>query len=178
MKVPRVLGMRLLVGAAAIGLVHASFTVCWAAGGRWLLATVGAWAERLADVRPAAAGAVLSVVAVMKIAGSVVPVLVEAGRIGGRRLWRVMEWIGASVLIVYGLLNVVVGWAVLTGLITTAGGYDRAAELGHAALWDPLFLLWGLLLMAGLVVTRRPGHSSAGGARVGRSPVILRDQKS
>lgn len=45
--------------------------------------------------------------------------------------------------------------AVLAGRITTTGGYERTAELGHAALWDPLFFAWGLCLAAGLVLTRR-----------------------
>jgi len=149
-----VTGVRLLVAAAAVGLVHAGFTIYWAAGGRWLLRTVGSWAVELADDRPRAAGAVLGVVALVKIAGSVIPVLVETGHVGGRRRWRALEWAGAVVLVGYGLLNVLVAWAVLGGLLTSAGGYDRSAELGHAALWDPLFLLWGLLLAAGLATTR------------------------
>ncbi len=33
------------------------------------------------------------------------------------------------------------------------GGYDRRAMIGHVFLWDPLFLVWGLLV-AGLYVTR------------------------
>ena len=149
-----VTGVRLLVAAAAVGLVHAGFTIYWAVGGRWLLRTVGSWAVELVDDRPGVAGAVLGVVAVLKISGSLVPVLVEAGRVGGRRRWRALEWAGAVVLLGYGLLNVVVAWAVLGGLVTSADGYDRSAELGHAALWDPLFLLWGLLLAAGLATTR------------------------
>lgn len=150
----RLMGVRLLSTAAAAGLLHAAFTLYWASGGRWLLSTVGAWAVRLADSRPVVAAALLGIVAVVKIAGSVVPVLVEAGRIRGRRRWRALEWAGAAVLIAYGLFNVTVAWGVLSGLITATGGYDHAAELGHAALWDPLFLLWGLLLVGGLVMTR------------------------
>lgn len=146
--------MRVLVAAAGAGLLHAGFTVYWAAGGRWLLRTVGAWAVRLADGRAGTAAAVLAVVALVKIAGAVLPVLVESGRVGGRRRWRTLQWAGAVVLIAYGLVNTVVAWAVITGLVTAAGGYDHPAELGHAALWDPLFLLWGLLLAAGLVLTR------------------------
>lgn len=160
-----VTGVRLLVAAAAVGLVHAGFTIYWAVGGRWLLRTVGSWAVELVDDRPGVAGAVLGVVAVVKISGSLGPVLVEAGRIGGRRRWRALEWAGAVVLLGYGLLNVVVAWAVLGGLVTSADGYDRSAELGHAALWDPLFLLWGLLA-AGLATTRTRrlhGEARAGG---------------
>lgn len=155
MPAPSLTGSRLLLSATAVGLVHAAFTVYWATGGRWLLPTVGAWAVRLADERPGAAGAVLGLVAVVKVAGSVVPVLVETGHVGGRGRWRAVEWAGAAVLIGYGLLNVVVAWAVLAGVITSAGGYDRTAEWGHAAIWDPLFLLWGVLLAAGLWTTRK-----------------------
>lgn len=147
-------GVRLLVAAAAVGLLHAGFTLYWAPGGRWLLRTVGAWAVCLADSRPGAAAAVLGVVAVIKIAGSVLPVLVQTRHLSGRRGWRAMEWVGAGGLIGYGLLNVIVAWAVLSGHLAGAGGYDRSAELGHGALWDPLFLLWGLLLAAGLWTTR------------------------
>ncbi len=43
----------------------------------------------------------------------------------------------------------------LAGLIATPGGYDRQAQIGHAALWNPLFFLWGALLLAGLALTRR-----------------------
>lgn len=150
----RLTGVRLLSAAAAVGLVHAGFTLSWAVGGQWLLPTVGAWAVGLAKDRPGTAGVVLSVVALVKIAGSLVPVLVETGRVGGRRRWRALEWVGAIVLVGYGLANVLVAWAVLGGLLSSADGYDRAAELGHAALWDPLFALWGLLLAAGLLTTR------------------------
>jgi len=62
---------------------------------------------------------------------------------------------GAGVLILYGAGNTLVAWAVLSGRITVAGGFDPAAQWGHAVLWDPLFFLWGALLAAGLWATRR-----------------------
>ena len=79
---------------------------------------------------------------------------VEVGEVGGRQWWRRLEWAGAAVLMCYGLTNVLVGWAVLSGVISVAGGYDEQAVLGHAALWDPLFLVWGVLLALGLLMTR------------------------
>jgi hypothetical protein len=88
------------------------------------------------------------------MAGALIPALSEARVLPGRRLWRWVASIGAAGLIAYGLLNVIVAWSVLTGLITTGTGYDAPAEFGHAALWDPLFLLWGLLLAGGLALTR------------------------
>ncbi|MEP6632453.1 MAG: DUF3995 domain-containing protein [Lapillicoccus sp.] len=136
--------------AAAVGLLHAAFSAYWALGGRWLLDTVGSWATGLAESAPVGAGLALGVVTLAKVAGAVVPLLVERGRLGHRRLWRRLEWAGGGLLLVYGLGNAVVAWAVLLGVIVTADGYDARAQLGHAALWDPLFALWGALLLAGL----------------------------
>lgn len=65
-----------------------------------------------------------------------------------------LEWVGATVLVLYAALNISVAWAVLLGVIGAAGAYNHPAEWGHAALWDPLFLLWGVLLAGGLWRTR------------------------
>lgn len=142
-------------------MVHAAFSAYWALGGRWLLDTVGAWAVNLVDRAPLLSSVVLGLVAIVKFAGAAVPLLVEYQRLPGRHLWRVLEAIGSGVLIVYGGLNVAVAWAVLGGIIVSADGYNRAAELGHAALWDPLFLLWGVLLAAGLRYTRVTPHDDS-----------------
>lgn len=131
-----------------------SFSVYWALGGRWLLNTVGVWAVDLVNRAPLLSAVVLCAVAVAKFVGAGVPLLVEYERMPGRHFWRALEWIGAGVLVMYGAVNVVVGWSVLGGVINSADGYNRSAELGHAALWDPLFLLWGLFLAAGLLYTR------------------------
>src|SRR3954447_22485309 len=100
-------GLRLLTAAAVVGLVHAGFTVYWAAGGRWLLRTVGAWAVRLAESSPGLTALALGAVAVLKVAGALVPLLVDARALPGRRWWRALSWAGAVGLILYGLLNVV-----------------------------------------------------------------------
>jgi Protein of unknown function (DUF3995) len=97
---------------------------------------------------------VLGVVALMKIAAAPVPVIVQTRPVAGRRLWRRLAWAGAVGLVAYALVNVVVAWVVFGGLVTTTGGYDQSAELGHGALWDPLCLLWGLLMEGGLRLTR------------------------
>ena len=52
------------------------------------------------------------------------------------------------------LLGTVGEWAVRMAL---GGGYDRAAMIGHVALWDPLFALWGLALLSSLWLSRRVG---------------------
>jgi hypothetical protein len=136
--------------------VHAAFSLYWALGGDWLLNTVGAWAVDLVRSAPLLSALALVVVAIVKFAAATFPLLVYHERLPWRRFWRVASGVGSVVLIVYGALNTVVAWAVLMGILTSSDGYDHAALLGHAALWDPLFLIWGGLLAAGLRLTRGP----------------------
>ncbi|GAA3701768.1 DUF3995 domain-containing protein [Microlunatus aurantiacus] len=145
----------LAVGAAAaFGLVHAAFSAYWAIGGDWLLRTVGAWAVGLRDDSPTAAALGLGAVALVKAVAAVVPVLVAYGRLPWRPLLRAVSWVGGGFLILYGGVNVVVSGAVLAGLITPDGGFDRPAMIGHAFLWDPLFALWGAALVVSLALSR------------------------
>jgi hypothetical protein len=146
--------IRLVWLAWVLGLTHAAFSVYWALGGRWLLATVGQWAVAAAEQNPVRAGLLLGVVALVKVAGATIPVLVVHRRISACRFWRAVSWLGAVGLVLYGGFNVVVASAVLSGLIRPEGGYDRAAMVGHAVLWDPLFLAWGLTLLASLWLSR------------------------
>jgi len=50
--------------------------------------------------------------------------------------------------------------ATLTGVLAVAdvlpSGSDRTALKGHAFLWDPWFLVWGLALGTALLLTRVP----------------------
>lgn len=158
------LGHRLLLGAALAGLLHAAFSLYWALGGGWLLDTVGAWAVELQEDDPVTAGAVLAVVALTKAAGAVLPLLATRGRVPLAGLWRGLAWPGSVLLVLYGGLVTVVSCLVLAGAIEPDGGYDRAAMVGHAFLWDPLFLVWGGLLLAGLLATRRKKDATGSGA--------------
>jgi hypothetical protein len=141
----------LLAAAAVAGLIHVAFSVYWALGGRWLLRTVGEWAVDYARDAPVAAGMLLAAVAAVKCVVALVPVLVSRGRLPHHHVSRGFAWLAAVVLIGYGAVNSVVGWLVLGGAVRPADGFDRQAMIGHAYLWDPLFLVWGLLLGAGLV---------------------------
>jgi hypothetical protein len=140
------------LGAAAVaGLIHAVFSLYWALGGRWLLRTLGEWAVDNAREAPVAAGLLLATVAAVKCAVAIIPLLASKGLLPRPRVWRGLAWLAAIVLTVYGAVNSVVGWLVLGGATRPEGGFDRQAMIGHAYLWDPLFLVWGLLLGAGLL---------------------------
>lgn len=141
--------------AAVAGTVHAAFSAYWALGGTWLLRTVGQWAVDLMRDEPLLGGLGLALVTLLKLLGAYVPVAVEYGRIGARRFWRTISWVGAVGLVLYGGANTIVGALVLSGWVETAAAYDRDALIGHTFLWDPLFLVWGAALVVALVLTRR-----------------------
>lgn len=152
-------GLRLLWAACAVALVHAGFSAYWAFGGRWLLDTVSGQATDLAADDPVAATVVVGAAAVVKAVAGVAPVVVEArGRGALRRVVRGVSWVGGSFLVLYGGVVAGVAVVVLTGLVDPGGPIDRRAMIGHAVLWDPLFALWGALLLSGLWLTRQRGR--------------------
>lgn len=140
--------------AGVAGTIHAAFSAYWALGGQWLLATVGQLAVDLSHNFPVRTGLLLGLVALIKLIAVAVPIGVEYGRLPWRRVWRAMSWAGGLGLVAYGGLNTVMALSVLSGLISSEGGYDPTAMKGHAFLWDPLFLLWGATLVLHLVLSR------------------------
>jgi hypothetical protein len=141
-----------LMGAAVAGLTHAGFSLYWALGGRWLLPTVGQWAVTAAREAPVAAGILLIVVAAVKCSVVIVPLVASRRQLPRRGAWLAFAWLAAIVLTGYGALNSIAAWLVLGGALRPTGGIDRQAMIGHAYLWDPLFLVWGILLGAGLLI--------------------------
>jgi hypothetical protein len=142
--------------AAVAGTLHALASLSWALGSRWLLGTVGRWAVDLADARPLLSALGLGAIGLAKLVAALVPLLVAHGRMPWPRVWRGISWAGGLVLVLYGGVNTVVAQLVLAGAVRPDGGYDRVAMVGHAWLWDPLFLLWGGALVSWLVLSRRP----------------------
>jgi hypothetical protein len=73
---------------------------------------------------------------------------------GRPRLIRALTWVEALILTVYGLVWTAVGLLVQAGVIGTAATADHRALEWHAYLWDPWFLVWGLLVTAALMRSR------------------------
>ncbi|PPG35712.1 DUF3995 domain-containing protein [Pseudoclavibacter sp. RFBG4] len=144
----------LVLAAAAIGVVHAAFSAYWALGGTWLLSTIGAIAVEFSRREPVESGLLLGTVALVKLLAALIPVALDAQRMPWPRVWRAICWVGGPGIVLYGLVNIVASGAVLLGILVPEGGYDRDAMIGHALLWDPLFLLWGLALTGWLWLTR------------------------
>ncbi|WP_414122919.1 DUF3995 domain-containing protein [Corynebacterium nuruki] len=143
--------------AAVAGVVHGGFSIYWGIGGAWLVDTLGEdlveqWQEHPALLLP---------VGVVKILAALLPLLLlrSPGQPGKPGLWhrllQVVSWAGAVLLSLWGGVNTVTGNLVLSGIVEPDGGYDHDGMVGHAWLWDPLFLLWGVALAVGLWLSRR-----------------------
>lgn len=150
--------------AAVAGLVHAAFSAYWAAGGTWLVETVGAAADALRAYGAVTTVLVLAVIAVVKALAAVLPVLVHDGRLPRlRRPVRAASWVGGSVLLLYGGASTLVAALVVSGVVQPSGPVDDASMVGHLLLWDPLFAVWGASLLVGLARSRHDGDRHLGG---------------
>ncbi|MCD9153534.1 DUF3995 domain-containing protein [Aeromicrobium duanguangcaii] len=141
-----------LAWAALLGGVHAVASLYWAAGGTVLLWTLG---EDLTQSLRGHEWLLLPVGAVKAFA-AVGPWLLARHGWPWRRTTRGLCWLGAVLLVGWGSANTVVGMLVL-GAVIEPGEVDRAGMIGHAFVWDPLFLAWGVCLAVGLFASRARG---------------------
>ena len=152
-------GLRLAQAACAVGLAYSAVSVYWAAGGAWLLSTVG---DALGQQgRAGDLGIIVAVwaAAVLKFIGAILPLAavgVTPWRRARRRQVRVLAWAEAGTLTIYGLVLAGAGWLAQSGVIASSAIPDHRALAWHAYLWDPWFLLWGVLVTAALVRSRQP----------------------
>ncbi|GAA1343412.1 hypothetical protein GCM10009594_18120 [Kocuria palustris] len=78
-------------------------------------------------------------------------------------------------LILWGGLSTVTAQLVLAGAIQPDGGFDRSSMLGHAWLWDPWFDAWGIVLVIGLVRSRRGPSRHRSTTAPGATDELARD---
>lgn len=145
-------GWGLARAACAVGVVYAGVSVYWGLGGTWLVDTVGG---SLAKRGRAGDAAVLGAVwgaAVLKLIAAWLPIAAVRAP-GQRKVW-VLAWLAAGILVLYGLVLSAVGWLVQAGVVRAAAHADHRALAWHAYLWDPWFLVWGLLIAWALVRAR------------------------
>lgn len=148
-------------GAAALAALSALTTAYWTAGGTWLLDTVGGGLEELARRRDGAAVALGVAVVVLKLAGCLLALaLVRPWERVPARLVEAAALAAGVVLAAYGGVLVLVGALALAGLFGDVA--DATALRWHVLLWDPWFLLWGVLLGLAAVGRRRARRSADG----------------
>lgn len=143
--------MPLFAAAAIVGLVHAVASLYWAVGGDLLLETVGQFAVDTRRSGDPAVTLMLWVIGLLKVAGALVPWL-DHRHPPAHRWVRVVSWLGVAVMMLWGGAGTVGAWIALAGRTASTA---NPAVLGHAFLWDPLFVAWALLLAGGLIVSRQ-----------------------
>ncbi len=148
--------LALALAAAVVGLLYAAISAYWGLGGTWLLNTVGGSLEREGRAGDAGVLLVLWAAVVLKLIAVALPWLVVGRRVrpAWERAARRLAWIEAGILIVYGLVLTTVGLLVESGAIHASAHADRRALAWHAYLWDPWFLVWGLLVAVTLAIAR------------------------
>ena len=90
----------------------------------------------------------------LKLLAAILGLVIVIGRpplaAAQRRIGQRMAWAGALILILYGGVLSITGWLVQLDIVSPAANADHKALRWHAYLWEPWFLVWGLLLATGL----------------------------
>jgi hypothetical protein len=166
------LALSAAVAAAVVGGAFALVSVYWGLGGTALLDTVGGSLEAQGRAGSAAIVAVVWVSVLLKLIAAGLPLAAVRGwgPERSRGLIRVLTWLAGVILTGYGLLLTSVGLFVQAGAITADPSANHRALAWHAYLWDPWFLIWGLLTLTALLASRpvadhpalpRPGMRSS-----------------
>ena len=142
---------------ARSGLLYAAISCYWGAGGTALLGTVGGSLARAGHRHETGVLAAVWLAAALKTAAAYVPLravrAVDAG--GGNRATVVLARGIAITLVAYGGIWGGAELLVQCGAIHESATADQRAYAWHAYLWDPWFLVWGLLVTAALWQSRR-----------------------
>ncbi len=123
----------------------------WAAGGTGLLDTVGGPIARWGRHRGVQVRLALALIVALKLIVARLPVAAMCPR---RRSIRRLAWLEAIVLTAYGGLLTDAGLAIQPGLLRAGLKPDWTALDWHVYLWDPWFLVAGVLLLAALRAPR------------------------
>ncbi|MFC8191472.1 DUF3995 domain-containing protein [Cellulomonas sp. NPDC057328] len=153
-------------GAVAVALAFAAVSLVWALGGTVGLDTLGGEIERLGRARDPALLAANAVALVLKVLGGVLALaLVQPwGRRLPRRPLLTLGGAGAAVLVLYGALQVTSVALVAAGVVVPDEPVGDRVLAWRLLLWEPVFLVWGLLLAGATLRAARlrpPGGAAA-----------------
>ncbi len=131
-----------------MGMLNAAVSAYWALGGTAGLHTLGSALEEMARAREPLVLVAIWVLVAVKIVGAALGVMpLRAGSASWRRLLLVLTWTAGCALTLYGGVLVAGQALVVTGVIQASPDADWTAIYSRLYLWDPWFLLWGLLLL-------------------------------
>jgi Protein of unknown function (DUF3995) len=130
--------------ACAWALAFAIPSLYWGLGGEAGIESIAARPEEIAGISDD--GIVLATAAAKIVAGLAVLALVQ-NRPGGRAhgALRIAVRVGGALLVLYGAAEFVDHLLMVTGAIDTPPELGSTAAAWHLALWDPYFVLGGVL---------------------------------
>jgi len=165
-------GLGFALAGMVLGLLYGAVSVYWGLGGTALLATVGGSLERGGRAGDLAVVLALWAAVVLKLIAAALPLVViyRLGGVAWQRLAKALVWIEAAVLVLYGLVLTSVGLLVQVGVIAASASADHRALAWHAYLWDPWFLVWGLLIVGALLRARHRNRETTELADHPRNP--------
>jgi hypothetical protein len=138
--------------------MYAGISAYWGLGGTGLLDTIGGTLEREGRAGNAGLLAVLWVTVVLKLTAAIIGLVAVLGprevRPGHHQLARQAAWTAALILVLYGGVLTVIGLLVQLDLVHASANADHKALQSHVYLWDPWFLVWGVLLATALARSR------------------------
>ena len=151
-------GLRLAQAACVVGVLFAAVSAYWGLRGTWLLDTLPVSFEEQARAGEVGIFVAVWAAAVLKIMAAVLPVLAlhRMTRATWSRVVWVLAWVAAIFLTLYGLAQTAAAQLVYAGVLDdAAASADDRRLLWRAFVWDPWFLIWGLLTVAALLYGRR-----------------------
>lgn len=147
--------------AFALGNASAAVSAYWAAGGTRLLDTVGGDIERWGRERDTSVVVALAAIVILKAVVAAAALLatrvVPAPAWTAGRVPRLLSWVAAGGLTLYGGVLTAAGLLVQADVIAAGADADRHALAWHTWFWDPWFLLWG----AAFAVALRRSHGAS-----------------
>ncbi|MDG6107675.1 DUF3995 domain-containing protein [Dactylosporangium aurantiacum] len=153
--------------AAACAALFAAVNSFWAAGGTAGLHTLGGRIEEMARSgdRTVLLANVVAIVAKLAVALLALALVRPWGRRIPRRPLRVLALSAAALLIAYGGLQTGAVLLVATGLVTPDVPWTSTVLWWRLLLWEPWFLVWGVLLLIAARAARADRHPDAVGAQ-------------
>lgn len=153
-----------MLAAFLVGVMYAAVSAYWGLGGTGLLDTIGGTLEREGRAGNTGLLALLWVTVVLKLVAAILGLVAVLGHRRVRpwlcRAARRATWTAALILVIYGGVLTVVGLLVQLDLVHASANADHKALRWHAYLWDPWFLVWGVLLTVALTRSATSGSSS------------------
>lgn len=141
------------LGTVVFGGLHALASIYWGLGGRVLLDTVGESAVEMREQADWWIFAALLLIGLAKAIAVAIPIANAQKMLSHPKVWRALSWLGAFGLIAYGGVYTAAAHLSLAGWLS--GAQDLNGLRGHAYLWSPLFLAWGLSLAIALLLDRK-----------------------